>query len=104
MAAVLDEVLEGGTVYLTASGEAGGKLASSERLSGGAELAKSIRPDLTIAAGLGIRTPEDVARIAKIPAIDAVVIGSAFVSSMKTGSEAVEHYLSIIEPALARTL
>ncbi len=101
LSGTLKRVAPRGTVYLSSSSEAGGRLAATKGLAAAARRAKAIRHDIKIVAGLGIRTAADVARIAEIEAIDAVVIGSAFVAAMADGEA--EHFICSIAPALQRT-
>lgn len=53
--------------------------------------------DLPIAAGFGIRKPEDVAAFAKI--VDGVVVGSAIVDQVKNGRDAVSGFVRTLGAA-----
>lgn len=85
-------------VYLSCAGAAGEGLA---RLEGIARAAAELG-DRVVVAGMGIKGAEDVARLAAIPEIGGVVIGSAFVRAMAGGAEEVRAFLSTLAPSLRR--
>ncbi|UCG88763.1 MAG: tryptophan synthase subunit alpha [Gemmatimonadota bacterium] len=99
---VMERCADEPLVYLMSAPMAGGKLFSSEELNECIVEAKKHRPTAKVAAGFGIRTGDDVRRLAEIEALDAVIIGTVFIEAMGEGFEAAKALLENVEPALDR--
>ena len=63
---------------------------------------KASRPDLCLAAGFGIKTAQDVASLASIEEVNAVIIGTRLLEVAECGREAAAGYLDDIVQALNR--
>jgi len=88
-------------VYLMSAPMTGGQLFSVPELEQTLSRTRAIRPDIKVAAGFGIRTPEDVRQVSRVHGLDGVIIGTAFLEKMRAGVDAVSAYLDELEGALA---
>ncbi len=91
-----------GLVYLGCSTKTGGEMAPVEELSRCARRTKELRPDVSICAGMGVKTSDDVRRIGRIDGVDAVVMGTAFLQAMGDGLDAARRLVMDVEHALVR--
>jgi tryptophan synthase alpha subunit len=66
-------------------------------------MVKKIRPQLTIAAGMGIKTASDISKISAIPDIDAVIVGTSLLQAIGEGKAARVSFLNEIEGSLHRS-
>lgn len=97
----LDLAIDTALVYLMSAPMTGATLFSTEELSQCVAIAKSIRPDIKIAAGFGIRTAQDIEKLKAVEGLDGVIIGTAFLESMGQGYAAAERFLDAVEPGLS---
>jgi tryptophan synthase alpha subunit len=88
-------------VYLMSAAMTGATLYPAAALERTIETIRRYRPTATIAAGFGIRTADDIRRLAHVRGLNAVIIGTAFLDRMRQGPDAVEHYLNDVKGALS---
>lgn len=88
-------------VYLMSAEMTGGALYSSEILREVINRAKSIRLDIKVAAGFGIRTSSQIRALSQISELDAVIIGTAFLEKIAKGEANVKRYLNQIQEGLS---
>jgi tryptophan synthase alpha subunit len=81
-------------VYLMSAERTGGKLFHRRRLQRCVDTIRQERPQARIAAGFGIRSPDDVRAVGRVSGIDAVIIGTAFLSALE---RSVQQGLDFIE-------
>jgi tryptophan synthase alpha subunit len=89
-----------GLVYLMSAPMTGAELYTPGELSRCVRLVKTIRPDVKVAAGFGIRGPEEIRRLKDVEELDAVIIGTSFLSAMALGPSAVRDFLGPVTEAL----
>jgi tryptophan synthase alpha subunit len=99
---VVERTEEEPLIYLMSAPMTGAQLFSNQELDSCILAAKKHRPKAKVAAGFGIGNGQDVRRLAEIDALDAVIIGTAFLQAMGAGPEATMKLLADVEPALER--
>jgi tryptophan synthase alpha subunit len=87
-------------VYLMSAQMTGAQLFPAADLTECIAKAKSVRPDIKVAAGFGIRTAADVAALHEVRNLDGVIIGTAFLEVAKQGVGAATDYVKEIASAL----
>lgn len=90
---------EDGLIYLSCSPMTGGELATLESLQTCIRFVKTLRPQATIAAGMGIKSADDIRRLAQLDDLNAVVVGTSFLQNMTTVEQA-SRFIDQLEPAL----
>lgn len=93
-----------GLIYLACAPVTAGPLLALSDIQRCAQTLKALRPLATIAAGLGIKSADDIRWLAQIPEIDAVVVGSAFLQKVGQGMIEVEGFLNELTTTLDRKL
>jgi tryptophan synthase alpha subunit len=88
-----------GLVYLTAANKTGGKLYKKDKISSTIEIIKSIRTDIPVCCGFGLKNIEDVKEIGSIKGCDGVIIGTAILDILKKGLKTFEQYVNAIMDA-----
>jgi tryptophan synthase alpha chain len=71
-------------IYLAGSGTTGGELDPLESIAHCTKSLKEVR-DVPIMMGFGIKTPEQASRLAKIPAVDGITIGTVVFEALENG-------------------
>ena len=99
---VLSFVAPHGIVYMICAPKTGAALFDLDRVKACAESAKAIRPDIKILAGFGIANASDATSMARIEAIDGIVVGTAFLEALERGLHAALGLVRSIAQALAR--
>jgi tryptophan synthase alpha subunit len=77
-------------------------MSAQSDIQAGARKIKTVRPHATIAAGMGIKTADDIRALAQIQQVDAVVVGTSFLQRAAQGVTQAEIFLNEIEAALGR--
>jgi tryptophan synthase alpha subunit len=97
---IMQNVRPAGLVYLMSAEMTGADLFPVDTLADCIQRARSFRPDVVVAAGFGVRTPEHVRTLAQVPGLDGVIIGTEFLRQIEGGAEAAIRYLGTIIEAL----
>lgn len=92
--------LEQPLVYLMSAPMTGAALYPATALEYTIDTVRTYRPTVKIAAGFGIRTADDIRRLATVRGLNAVIIGTAFLEHMHQGPDAVRQYLHSLQGAL----
>jgi tryptophan synthase alpha subunit len=87
-------------VYLMSAQMTGAQLFPAADLTACIARAKSLRSDIKVAAGFGVRTAADVAYLHKVKDLDGVIIGTAFLEIAKQGVDPATRYVREISKAL----
>ena len=90
-------------IYFEAASMTGAELSDIDEMKQFAKLLKSKRPDFCLAAGFGVKTPEDVALLAGIEEMDAVIVGTAFLQAIEKGTASAIDYVDSITRSLTRS-
>lgn len=98
---VLQSTPEETLVYLMSAPMTGAKLFSSGELARTIEETKRVRPLCKVAAGFGIQTAEDIRTLARVPGLDAVIIGTGFLAQLRNDPQHALTYLRSMEGALS---
>jgi tryptophan synthase alpha subunit len=93
---------QGGLLYLMSAPMTGARLFGRPELEETVAVVKSLRPDVKIAAGFGVRTASDLRLLAQVRGLDGAIIGTAFLEAAASGPAAAAAYLDEIEGGLAR--
>ncbi len=97
---IMQNVRPGGLLYLMSAEMTGASLFPVDTLADTIARARTFRPDVVVAAGFGVRTPDDVRLLARVPGLDGVIIGTEFLRQLGHGSGAAQAYLRGIIAAL----
>jgi tryptophan synthase alpha subunit len=98
----LEYATQDGLIYLGCASITGGPMSAQSDIQAGARKIKTVRPHATIAAGMGIKTADDIRALAQIQQVDAVVVGTSFLQRAAQGVTQAEIFLNEIEAALGR--
>ncbi len=82
-----------GFIYLTAASKTGGRLFPTGVISHTIKTIKSIRDDLPICCGFGLKSPGDVRGIGLLEDCDGVIIGTALLDALSKGLEQFENFI-----------
>ncbi|MEM9459719.1 MAG: tryptophan synthase subunit alpha [Myxococcota bacterium] len=100
----LDRTAPDPLIYFVSAAKTGAPLYEVANLQPCLERVKGLRPDARVVAGFGIRTPQDVATLARLEGLDGVIIGTAFIEACRDGVEGAAGFLDQIYPALERSV
>ncbi len=87
-----------GLIYLEVSMQTGGKLYHLSVIEKTIELIKSVR-NRPICCGFGIKTPEDVRRIASLKECNGILVGTQLLKVMEKGIGPIEEYIQNVVAA-----
>jgi tryptophan synthase alpha chain len=96
----------GDVVYLkAAAGQTGGTLSFDEQVRAGLrqtiEQLKAFQPEIGVAVGIGLQTPEQVQQLATFN-VDMAVFGTKLVENLSQGENALARYIQSLKAATAR--
>nr|VFK64349.1 MAG: tryptophan synthase, alpha chain [Candidatus Kentron sp. UNK]VFK73463.1 MAG: tryptophan synthase, alpha chain [Candidatus Kentron sp. UNK] len=87
-------------IYLVSAAMTGGDLFTDEELIECIRQTKACRPESKLMVGFGIKNTSDIHALAQLEGLDGIIIGTAFLQTMRQGIRAVETFLDNITPAL----
>ena len=85
-----------GIIYLTSAPKTGDRRYTREEISSSIGVIKSIRDDIPVCCGFGIRNDEDVREVGSIEGCDGVIIGTAVLDILSKGLDKFEEYVKAI--------
>lgn len=87
-----------GMVYLTVAEATGGRLFDRDIVAAALGRIKRCR-DIPVCCGFGVRTPQDVADLGRLPGCDGVIVGTAALQALDAGLPAFERYITTLAAA-----
>ena len=89
-----------GIVYLMTADATGGALYPVDRIAGLARRVKAVRPGARLAAGFGIRGPEEVRALGAVQELEFLLVGTAYLANAERGATAAARFLDLLEDHL----
>ncbi|GAB3692539.1 beta/alpha barrel domain-containing protein [Angustibacter aerolatus] len=86
-------------VYLAVGDRTGGTMLPAHEIARAVALLRQHAPDATVLCGFGVRTPDDVARLAAVEGVDGVAVGTEALRRLDHGLDALDAWLLEMQAA-----